>query len=216
MDGSGQAFDEDDGLQGTFENSHISNFRVPLVFRHPHLPHMDIEANVTTGMSVLPTVLDLLIESKSLNEADTTIAKSLIHEYQGQSLLRPIISRDQNGRRVWNIGTVNSGGSLVAIMSADLPYRLVVPISRSRDQHGHDGKHDTSGDIVDNTEGSFEYRFTHTKTDPNEQHPLQRWTFTELRKVVRDEYGDEAGEWIEEARKMIQWWIAEQMRIWNY
>ena len=27
---SGQAFDEDDGLQGTFGNPHISNFRVPL------------------------------------------------------------------------------------------------------------------------------------------------------------------------------------------
>lgn len=209
---SGQAFNEDDGLQGTFGNPHISNFRVPLVFRHPHLPRVDIEANLTTGMSVLPTVLDLLIESDSLNEADATIARTLIHEYQGQSLLRPFISRDQTGRRAWNIGIINAGGGLLAIMSADLPYRLVVPIA------GSDGYRDDQQ--TDNEtrggEGSFEYRFTHTQADPNEQHPLQRWEFAGLRLAVRDEYGDEAAEWIEEARRMARWWIAEQMRIWNY
>lgn len=69
---------------------------------------------MATGMSVLPTVLDLLIESNSLNEADTKIAKSLIHEYQGQSLLRPFIRRDQTGRKVWNIGTINAGGSIAS------------------------------------------------------------------------------------------------------
>ncbi|GAM38409.1 hypothetical protein TCE0_033f09105 [Talaromyces pinophilus] len=207
----GQAFDEDDGLQGTFENSHISNFRIPLVFRHPHLPYIDIEANLTTGMSVLPTVLDLLIESASLNEADTKIAKSLIHEYQGQSLLRPFISRDQTGRRVWNLATINAGGSILAIMSADLPYRLVVPIiNKSQDHRNQQSDNETGG------EGSFEYRFTHTQADPNEQQALERWKFADLRQAVRDEYGDEAGEWIEEARRMVRWWIAEQMRIWNY
>lgn len=163
---------------------------------------------MTTGMSVLPTVLDLLIESASLNDADTKIAKSLIHEYQGQSLLRPFISRDQTGRRVWNIATINAGGSMLAIMSADLPYRLVVPIiSRSQDQQT---------EIETGGKGSFEYRFTHTQADPNEQHAVERWKFADLRQAVRDEYGDEAGEWIEEARRMVRWWVVEQMRIWNY
>ncbi|EED16452.1 conserved hypothetical protein [Talaromyces stipitatus ATCC 10500] len=203
----GQAFDEDDGLQGTFENSHISNFRVPLLFRHAHLPHMDIEANVTTGMNILPTVLDMLVESKSLNEADIEIARSLIHEYQGQSLLRPFISRDDRiRRRVWNIGIINAGGSLVAAMSADLPYRLIVPITRHG--HGMNGKRDS--------ETLFEYRFTHTLVDPHEQSPLSQWIFTDLRKAVREEYGEEAEDWIEEARKMVQWWVVEQKRIWNY
>lgn len=162
-------------------------------------------------MSVLPTVLDLLIESASLNEADTKIAKSLIHEYQGQSLLRPFISRDQTGRRVWNLATINAGGSILAIMSADLPYRLVVPIiNKSQDHRNQQSDNETGG------EGSFEYRFTHTQADPNEQQALERWKFADLRQAVRDEYGDETGEWIEEARRMVRWWIAEQMRIWNY
>lgn len=113
-------------------------------------------------------MLDLLIESKSLNEADTTIAKSLIHEYQGQSLRRRFISKGQTGRRVWNIGSINASGCMVAIMSADLPYRFVVPIAGSQDHHGQQADNETGG------EGSFEYRFTQTQADPHEQHPLQR------------------------------------------
>ncbi|KAI5307612.1 hypothetical protein KEM55_007855, partial [Ascosphaera atra] len=39
----GQAFEEDSSTTGTYENPHISNFRVPLVFRHPHLPRVHID-----------------------------------------------------------------------------------------------------------------------------------------------------------------------------
>lgn len=161
-------------------------------------------------MSVLPTVLDLLIESDSLDEADTNIAKTLIHEYQGQSLLRPLIDRDKTGRRVWSIGTINAGGGMLAVMSADLPYRLVVPVVTSQDHNDQQADNEMGG------ERSFEYRFTHTQADPDEQHPLQEWKFADLRQAVRNEYGNEAAEWMGEASRMVRWWIAEQMRIWNY
>ncbi|OAX79570.1 hypothetical protein ACJ72_06113 [Emergomyces africanus] len=84
----GQAFEEDSDRTGTYENPHISNFRVPLVFRHPHLPRIQVHANASS-MSILPTILDLLVSTKSLDAIDTAAASDLMHDYEAQSLLRP-------------------------------------------------------------------------------------------------------------------------------
>lgn len=47
----GWAFQEDSPVRGTFENGHVSNLRVPLLFHHPSLPRMQLEVNATS-MSV--------------------------------------------------------------------------------------------------------------------------------------------------------------------
>jgi hypothetical protein len=162
------------------------------------LPRIDISANVTS-LSIIPTVLDLLVQTGSLNEADTTIASSLVHEYQGQSLLRPFRS-EHNGRWVWNIGVINAGGSMLSVTTAGIPFRLVMPL---QSESG-------SGDKV------FQFRFTHTDRDPAEQDPLEAWTQQGLHRRVRQTYGEKAADWLNDAAKLARWWVAEQKRIWNY
>lgn len=202
----GQAFAEDDkDMTGTYENGHISNFRVPLVFRHPHMPRIDIAANATS-ISIIPTILDLLIQTHSLNERDSEIASALLPEYQGQSLIRPFISAvdehshpttpensDSSTRHVWNMGLINAGGSMVSITAAGIPYRLILPI--------RDG---------------FESVFTHLDEDPSELHPTKAWTLPKLVELVEGKYGEEAGRWVGDAEKVGLWYVNDLRRIWGY
>ncbi|KAL1964582.1 hypothetical protein VTN77DRAFT_6756 [Rasamsonia byssochlamydoides] len=194
----GQAFVEDTAVTGTFENGHISNFRVPIVFRHPRLPRIDISANATS-LAIIPTLLDLFVQTRSLNEADTRIASSLMYEYQGQSLLRPFRS-EYHGRRVWNVGVINAGGSMLSVSTAGIPFRLVMPL---HNESGEGGK-------------LFQYRFTHTDQDPAERHPLEAWTLKSLRRMVLETYGREAADWLDDAGRLGKWWVAEQKRVWNW
>lgn len=188
---SGQAFGEDSKVTGTYENGHISNFRVPIVFRHPHLPRVNVTANATS-ISILPTILDLLVQTHSLDENDTAIASSLIHEYQGQSLIRPF-KNEQDGRSVWNMGLINAGASMLSVSAANVPYRLVLPFKEG-----------------------FEYRFTHLEKDPGEVYPVEEWTIKELVRSVSKKYGTEAADWLRHAQKVGRWWVKEQKRIWDY
>ncbi|KAF3012724.1 hypothetical protein E8E15_001131 [Penicillium rubens] len=81
----GQAFGENnEGMTGKYENGHISNFRVPLIFHHRHMPS-------TTALSTIPIVLDLPVRSNSLGDRDSEVASSL-EEYHDQTLLRPFLS----------------------------------------------------------------------------------------------------------------------------
>jgi hypothetical protein len=199
----GQAFGEDnEDITGTYENGHISNFRVPLVFRHPHMPRIDITANATS-ISIIPTILDLLVQSGSLDDRDSEIASSLLPEYQGQSLIRPFIpaigestnshSKDAHIQRVWNFGLINAGGSIVSVTSADTPYRLILPIREG-----------------------FEYVFTHLDEDPGELHPLKTWTLSELVGEVSSKFGEGPASWLEDAEQVGKWYVNEQRRIWGY
>ncbi|KAJ5795373.1 uncharacterized protein N7518_003913 [Penicillium psychrosexuale] len=224
----GQAFGEDNkDMTGTYENGHISNFRVPLVFHHPHMPRVDITANAT-ALSIVPTILDLLVQSNSLDERDSDIASALLPEYQGQSLIRPFLSsieeppnrRDHHHppphehpehervdtqvearshpespakRSVWNMGLINAGGSMLSIMAADVPYRLILPLK--------DG---------------FEYTFTHLSEDPGENHPSKAWTLAALIKEVKPKFGQESADWLNDAEQVGKWWVSEQKRIWGY
>ncbi|KAH7183714.1 alkaline-phosphatase-like protein [Fusarium oxysporum] len=124
----GQAFKEDITTRtGTYKNGHVSNFRVPITFRHPHIPRVQYEANATS-ISILPTILDLLINTGSLNRKDMAVASDLLHDYEGQSLIRPYKS-SRNGRRAWNFG-VNA------------PWRLVIPLDRASQWRFTDLKND--------------------------------------------------------------------------
>ncbi|KAJ5708378.1 Alkaline phosphatase-like alpha/beta/alpha [Penicillium malachiteum] len=221
----GQAFGEDNKeMTGTYENGHISNFRVPLVFRHPHMPRIDITANATS-LSIMPTILDMLVQSQSIDTRDSEIASAMLPEYQGQSLIRPFISsikpkpnkdHDHDSkierpedidkraphkhqpskpktRYVWNFGLINAGGSMISVTSASLPYRLILPLREG-----------------------FEYVFTHLDKDPGELHPFKAWTLSQLLEEVLSKYGEDAGEWLEEAEQVGKWWASNQRRIWGY
>ncbi|KAL1957585.1 hypothetical protein VTO42DRAFT_5696 [Malbranchea cinnamomea] len=187
----GQAFEEDSKMTGTYNNPHISNFRVPIVLRHPQLPRINVEANATS-MSILPTILDLLIQSNSLNAYDTAVAADLIHEYQGQSLIRPFRSF-YKGRRVWNIAIINAGGSILSVTSASVRWRVIVPIDEQ-----------------------FTYRFTDLETDPYELDPMEEWTLEELLPRVQQKYGPDAEAWLKDADAVTKWWVKEMHRLWNY
>ncbi|ODM24198.1 hypothetical protein SI65_02092 [Aspergillus cristatus] len=187
----GQAFQEDAPISGTYQNPHISNFQIPLVFHHPLLPRMQVTAN-TTSISILPTILDLLIQTKSLNTQDSDIAFDLLHQYEGQSLIRPY-KATHNGRQAWNFNVINPGGEILSVGSAAAPYRLIIPMT-----------------------GDFEYRFVHREKDPEEVEAITEWEVEMLVEHVRHVYGDGAARWVAEAEKVGRWWIGERWRLWDY
>ncbi|KAK2791209.1 hypothetical protein FQN53_006047 [Emmonsiellopsis sp. PD_33] len=187
----GQAFEEDSEMTGTYENGHISNFRVPLVFRHPHLPRLQINANATS-MSILPTILDLLVSTSSLDPRDASAAADLMHDYEGQSLIRPY-KPTLDGRQAWNFGIINAGGAMLSITSAAVQYRIVIPLS-----------------------GDFMFRFTDLVTDHDEQDPLEKWTLPDLMHAVGKKHGEDAAKWAGEADAIARWWVKEMHRLYNY
>ncbi|KAH7121574.1 alkaline-phosphatase-like protein [Dactylonectria macrodidyma] len=187
----GQAFKEDDFKTGTYENGHISNFRVPITFRHPNLPRVQYKAN-STSVSILPTILDLLINSGSLNADDTTAASDIVQDYEGQSFLREY-KTTHNGRRAWNFGVVNAGGRMLSVTSADAPWRLVVPLD-TRSPH----------------------RFTDIQKDPLELDPLLKWSVKSMAASAKRKHGGDAGEWVVEAEAVAKWWGLERKRLWGY
>ncbi|KAF4454513.1 hypothetical protein F53441_3017 [Fusarium austroafricanum] len=187
----GQAFKEDFSKTGTYENRHISNFRVPISFRHPSIPRVQYEANVTS-ISILPTILDLLVNSGSLNKEDSAIAKDLANDYEGQSLIRPY-KKEQDGRRAWNFGLINPGGGMLTVTSADAPWRLAIPLKKD-----------------------VEYTFTDLGKDPLELDALGKWSIKSMAKAVKRKYGDEAANWAKEADEVAHWWVQERRRLWGY
>lgn len=187
----GQAFKEDTSKTGTYENGHVSNFRVPISLRHPGLPRIQYEANATS-ISILPSILDLLVKTGSLNKEDTTAASELVQDYEGQSLIRPY-KKTFNGRRAWNFGIINGGGGMLSITSADTPWRLVMPLDKE-----------------------IEYRFTDLVNDPLELDVLSKWNLKGLSKSIKKNHGEEAAAWVLEAEQVARWWGLEQKRLWGY
>lgn len=187
----GQAFREDAHISGTYQNGHISNFRVPLVFHHPQIPRVHLNLN-SSSINILPTVLDLLIATESLNEKDTAAASDIVQDYEGQSLIRPF-KAVHHGRRSWNFGIINPGSRFLAITSADEPYRLVMP-----------------------WDGDSEFIFTNLATDVAELHGMENWSLGGLISDVEKRHGAEAAQWVREAEAVAQWWGPERMRLWNY
>ncbi|RPA87628.1 alkaline phosphatase-like protein [Ascobolus immersus RN42] len=188
----GFSFADDSNAKTTYANPHINNFRVPLVFRHPKLPRLQISAK-TTSISILPTILDLLISSNSLSQGvETETAKHLIHEYEGQSLIRPY-KTSKNGRRAWNFGVVNPGGTHLSVTSADTDFRLVIPVCEKA-----------------------AHLFSNLRKDPGEVNIVQEWDEKKVVSTVRKQVGEEEAKWVEEALKVGAWWIWEGRRRWDY
>ena len=185
------AFEEDSPKYSTFENGHISNIRVPLLFHHPSLPRIQLQVNVTS-ISVIPTILDLLTATSSLNTQDSDIASNLVHQYEGQSLLRPY-QVEKNGRQSWIMSVINAGGAILSVSSATVPYRLILPVCKSG-----------------------VYRFTSTDRDPNELHPVEGNSISELAARVAKKHDNAAAKWVMDAEKIGKWWVLEQRRRWRF
>jgi len=144
-------------------------------------------------MSILPTILDLLVTTSSLNTQDLDIASNLIQQYEGQSLIRPY-QVEKHGRQAWDIGVLNAGGAVLSVSSAFVPYRLVVPVCKAG-----------------------VYRFTDVSRDPSELAPIEEFSVPKLAaKVLKKNSDEKAARWIAEAEAMSKWWVLEQRRRWNY
>ena len=152
---------------------------------------MQITAN-TTSLSILPTILDLLVSTRSLNEKDSDIASDLMNEYEGQSLIRPF-KPSHNGRQAWNFGLINPGGEILSVGSAAVPYRFILPLT-----------------------DDFEYKFIDREKDPEELNIIAEWEADMLVDHVRNEHGEHAANWVSEAHQVGRWWIAERERLWDY
>ncbi|KAG6000440.1 hypothetical protein E4U21_005464 [Claviceps maximensis] len=187
----GQAFKEDFSQTGTYGNPHISNHRVPITFRHPQLPRVQHQVNATS-LSIIPTILDLLVCTDSLNAKDTAAAADIVQDYEGQSLIRPIKTKHR-GRRAWNFSLVNPGGRMLAITSSDTPWRLIIPL-------GTDTEH----------------IFSDLGSDPMELERVKKWSMSGLVSTVRTEYSEQAADWLGEAEQVGVWWASERKRLWNY
>lgn len=175
----------------TFENPHIVNFRVPLTFFHPQLPRVQLNVSATS-LSILPTVLDLLTQTGSLDEDDREAATALVGEYEGQSFLRPYIAEDHE-REAWQFSIINAGAALLSVASAAVPWRLVLPLCKAAP-----------------------YRFTNLDEDPSELKPMEFWTMPELLRAVEAREGPVAASWVGDAEKLGLWWASEQKQKWKY
>lgn len=174
-----------------YHNPKISNFHVPLVVSHPALPKINVTDPVTS-LQILPTVLDLLIETGSFSECESNAARELLRNYEGQSLLRPqkTIS-DDNKHLGWQFTIMNPGGSSLAVRDANEPdLRLIVPLM-----------------------AGSEWRFTDLSEDPYEKHPILSFDYTTLVRTL-DSQIQQA--WVKKAVQMAEWWVEENRKRYRF
>ncbi|KZZ90849.1 sulfatase domain protein [Moelleriella libera RCEF 2490] len=182
------------GAVTPYYQPNVGNFHVPLVFSHPNLPLVNIDSPVNS-ISILPTILDLLIETGSLPFPQEKAARDLIHNYEGQSLLRPLhAASEQTGQVDWQFTVMNTGRAQVAVRSASSPqWRVVVP-------------------VVDD----IEWRFTDVKEDPLEKNAVLSFDLETFLRQVKIKHGISAARWVEEAAFMTRWWVNENAKRWRY
>ncbi|CAO2648233.1 Nn.00g075000.m01.CDS01 [Neocucurbitaria sp. VM-36] len=196
----GLAFKSVDQSQSAVNNGHISNFAIPLLFIHPDLPRVQISAS-TTPMSIIPTVLDLLLQTASLPNPAAEKARALLPKYQGNSLIRSldytVPSTSNNSTpaffQPFHFSAINPGGSLLAISDASTPFRLALPLC-----------------------SSIPLRFTSLAADPTETDPIVAWTMDELIAIVKVRHGEKAKDWAVLANELGRWWFWNQRRKWGY
>jgi len=199
----GLSIPENDIL-ASYYNPNKANNHVPLVFSHPKLPPITINDAIST-QSILPTVLDLLIETGSLSGSATQAVKDLLHNYEGQSLLRPVrkskeaqptsgLHSSPEELANWQFTNINPGRAMLGVRDARHQYwRMVVP-------------------VVDNVE----WRFTDIKNDHREAHPIVGFNFEEFQKQVAEQHGDEAATWVEKGAYVARWFVEENSKRWRY
>ncbi|OAA33998.1 sulfatase domain protein [Metarhizium rileyi] len=182
------------GAVTPYYQPNIGNFHVPLVMSHPKLPPIDVNTPANS-ISILPTILDLLIETDSLSPSERQAASDLLSNYEGQSLIRPVqTSSKHTGLADWQFTVMNTGRAQIATRSAREPdWRLVVPVIKD-----------------------IEWRFTNLEEDPHEKNGVLSFDFDAFRESVEAKYGEAAARWVEEAAFITRWWVDENAKRWRY
>ncbi|KAG6003585.1 hypothetical protein E4U21_001872 [Claviceps maximensis] len=173
---------------------HIGNFHVPLVLSHPKLPVINIDSAVSS-ISILPTILDLLIETGSLSKSARKAAHDLVRNYEGQSLIRPLHTASKHtGQADWQFTIMNTGRAQVATRSArDPKWRLIVPVIKD-----------------------IEWRFTNVEEDPHEEEAILSFEFEAFLHAIENKHGADAAKWTEEASFITRWWVDENAKRWQF
>jgi arylsulfatase A-like enzyme len=196
----GLAFNSLDNSQSAVNNGHIGNFEIPILLVHPDLPRIQLNASVTPT-SILPTILDLLLETDSLPERAQKVARDILPGYQGLSLIRDqdyrVKTADNASAKAFfqpfHFSAINPGGSLLAISDGATPYRLVLPLC-----------------------STIALRFTDLSSDPHEWEPITAWTMDELRAQIKVRHGERASQWAQLAEEMGRWWVWDSRDRWGY
>ncbi|CAL5874008.1 uncharacterized protein PFLUO_LOCUS8293 [Penicillium psychrofluorescens] len=175
-----------------YDNPHAGNFHVPIVLAHPHLPPVEISAPVSSNQ-IVPSIIDLLVESSSLNNNTKRVATDIRSLYEGQSLIRRQITEKEN-RPVWHFTVMNTGGSWLALRSAARPeLRLVIPLVND-----------------------VEWRFSDLQKDPNELNPILRFKLADLASTLKAQYDESVLHWLWDAAYVANWWVIENWHLYQY
>lgn len=184
----------ENGLVSAYYNPNVGNLHVPLVISHPKLPVIDID-DAVTSIQILPTILDLLVETGSLAQEHSRVARSLAaRSYEGQTMIRDLRKESKSGQGDWQFTVINPGRAMVSVRDARQPHlRLVVP-------------------VIDN----IEWRFTDLSSDPTEETPVQGFEFLSFLHSVEQARGIEIARWVEEAAFVSRWWVEDNSKRWRY
>jgi hypothetical protein len=143
-------------------------------------------------MQIVPTIMDLLVESGSLDKDATHAIKDLLPLYEGQSMIRELVP-EKDGKLDWQFTVMNTGATWLALRSGPKPYRLVIPL------------------VPD-----VEWRFSDVDKDPLELHTVQSFTLPPLLEEVAKVHGEDAVNWVIEAAHVTRWWVSENWRRYEY
>ncbi|KAJ5212442.1 Alkaline phosphatase-like alpha/beta/alpha [Penicillium cinerascens] len=181
-----------DGGITPYDNPHVGNFEVPIVFAHPKLPPIEVKAPVSS-IQIVPSIIDLLIESRSLPKDSISVASDIRSLYEGQSLIWPLI-QERDSKQDWQFTVMNTGGTWLSVRSAARPrFRLVIPLIND-----------------------VEWRFTDLTKDPNEDKPIMRFNLADLAHTIRKEYDNELLHWLFDAVYVSNWWVKENWNRYGY
>ncbi|KAI1061430.1 hypothetical protein LB507_011254 [Fusarium sp. FIESC RH6] len=177
-----------------YYNPSIGIDHVPLVISHPLLPPFSIGDPVHSSQ-ILPTILDLLLETDSLNTASRKATLDLLGNYEGQSLIRPLQKvNNATGQGNWQFVVVNPGRAMVTARDARYPERhLVIP-------------------IIDNVK----WRLSNLTADPVEHDSVEGFDFVSFLSDVESKYGLGVSKWVEEGAFLVRWWAEENHKRWRY
>ncbi|KAK2595948.1 hypothetical protein QQS21_006478 [Conoideocrella luteorostrata] len=184
----------ENGLVSAYYNPNVGTLHIPLVLSHPKLPTIDIE-DAVTSVQILPTILDLLIETGSLAPSHAKLAGSLAtRNYEGQTMIRKLRKSSTTGEGDWQFTVINPGRALISVRDARQPhFRLVVP-------------------VIDNSEWSF----TNLNSDPTEASPIQAFEYGQFLRKVEMSHGLDTATWAEEAAFISRWWVEDNSKRWRY
>ena len=183
-------------IPAAYYNPNVGSDHVPFVISHPKMPPITINEAVNS-IQILPTILDLLIETGSLSKDNAHAAKDLLHNYEGQSLIRELQKVAKEGKKPqpnWQYTVVNPGGPMIAVREPENPNRrLIVPILEN-----------------------IEWRYTDLESDPAEKDPVLAFSYDTFLLKVAAKYGVEAAKWAENAAFATRWFVKENNKRWRW